>query len=115
MTETFFEGDTVELFSETEYEHLDSATTIEFIVRKPSGASATWTATQVDPTKYTDPEYADLDLTNTCIVYTTDTTDLDEIGTYQIESHVIWSGTSELHGEIVKFKVKAHLTEPVVP
>jgi hypothetical protein len=111
MTETFFEGDTVEIFSDTGYDHLDAATTIEFIVRKPSGVSDTWTATQVDPANYTDPEYAILALTDTCIVYTTGANDLDEIGTYQIESHVEWAPTSELHGDIAKFKVKAHLAE----
>jgi hypothetical protein len=111
VTETFYEGDTVELFSETGWDHLDSATTIEFIVLKPSGESDTWTATQVDPDDYTDTEYADMVLTDSCIVYTTSITDLDEIGTYQLESHVEWAPTSELHGAIVKFKVKAHLAE----
>lgn len=110
MTEIFFQGDTVEIFSETGYDHLDSATKIEFIVKKP-GSSDVWTATQVDPANYTDPEYDTLELTDSCIVYTTKSTDLDELGTYQIESHVEWAPTSELHGEIAKFKVKAPLPE----
>jgi hypothetical protein len=112
MTDSFFEGDTVEIFSETGYDHLGSATTIEFLVKKPSGVAASWTATQVDPANYTDPEYASLSLTDTCIVYNTKSTDLDELGTYSIQSHVTWSTSSELHGDIAKFKVKAPLEEP---
>lgn len=98
--ETFFEGDSVEITSDTDFDSLASATTIEFIVTKPSGEVALWTATQVGATQD--------------IAYTTDADDLDEVGTYKIQAHVVWvvgQETRELHGTIQKFKVKAHLPE----
>jgi hypothetical protein len=112
MTATFYKGDTVELFSNTGYNHLDGASTIEFIVLKPSGDAVAWKADRVDPADYTDEEYADLELTDEFIVYTTEPGDLDEVGTYELQSHIIWNMDSELHGTIGKFKVKEPLAEP---
>ena len=94
--ETFFQGDSVEITSDTDFDDLGNASLIEFVVVKPSGAIVTWTAAQVGATED--------------IVYTTTPTDLDEIGTYKIQSHVEWdAGASDLHGDIKKFKVKLHL------
>ncbi len=96
--ETFFEGDSVEITSNTDFDDLENASLIEFIVEKPSGTVVTWTAAQVGDTQD--------------ITYTTAASDLDELGTYKIQAHVKWDGgSSELHGEIVKFRVKAHLEE----
>jgi hypothetical protein len=97
MTEIFYEGDTVAITSDTDFDELATATTIEFLVTKPSGAVDEWTATQVGATQD--------------ITYTTVAADLDEIGTYKLQSHVVWGTDSELHGEIVYFRVKAHLEE----
>ena len=107
--DTYFQGDSVEIVSDTDFDDLENATVIQFLVTKPSGAVAVWTAAQVDTT---DPKYAEAGLTVTDqdITYTTDTTDLDEVGTYKLQANVEWS-TGELHGEIKKFKVKAHLPE----
>jgi hypothetical protein len=115
MTEVFFVGDTVEFFVSTNFDDLTSATTKEILVTKPSGEAVVWTATQVDPSEYTDEEYDDLDLTNQDLTYTTKSTDLDEIGAYKIQSHIIWNTDSELHGAITSFKVKAHLAEVITP
>jgi hypothetical protein len=94
--ETFFQGDSVEITSDTDFDDLGNASLIEFVVIKPSGEIVTWTATQVGATQD--------------IVYTTSSTDLDEVGTYKIQSHVEWDdGASDLHGEIQRFKVKLHL------
>jgi hypothetical protein len=109
--ETYYEGDTVEIITDTDFDNLDSATLIEYIVTKPSGEVALWTAAQVD---ITDPKYAVAGLTVTAqdITYTTaNDTDLDEVGTYKIQAHVTWGVAGELHGDIKKFKVKAHLPE----
>jgi hypothetical protein len=112
MTTTMFQGDTYELFIATDFLDLDSATTIEIIVTKPSGIAAIWTAIQVDPSHYTDPKYDDLALTDQDITYTTDSTDLNELGLYLYQSHVEWGVDSEQHGyPIGKFKVIAHLAE----
>jgi hypothetical protein len=108
----FFEGDTVEIITDTDFDELDSATLIEYVVTKPSGVSDTWTAAQVDvdDAKY---EAAGLTVTDQDITYTTiKDTDLDEIGIYQAQAHVTWGAGGELHGPIFKFKVKEHLTEP---
>ena len=94
--ETFYQGDSVEITSDTDFDDLANASLIEFVVLKPSGEVVTWTATQVGDTED--------------IVYTTTSTDLDEVGTYKIQAHVEWnSGNSDLHGEIQRFKVKLHL------
>ncbi len=111
--DTFFEGNSVIIVIDTDFEGLDSATLIEIVVTKPSGNVAKWAAEQVDPT---DAIWTELGLTVTDqdITYTTDADDLDEVGTYKIQAHVEWVvglETRELHGEIVKFKVKAHLPE----
>jgi hypothetical protein len=109
--DTFFEGNSVIIVIDTDFEGLDSATLIEIIVAKPSGDIAKWTAEQVDPT---DAIWTELGLTVTDqdITYTTDSDDLDETGTYKMQAHVEWnSGMDELHGTIKKFKVKAHLPE----
>lgn len=109
--ETYFEGDTVEIITDTDFDNLASAELIEYIITKPSGEVAKWTASQVDTT---DPKYATAGLTVTDqdITYTTiKGTDLDEIGTYKIQAHVTWEVDGELHGSIKKFKVKAHLPE----
>jgi hypothetical protein len=99
--DTFFQGDTVEITSDTDFDNLSTASTIEFLITKPSGEVAKWTATQVRTTQD--------------ITYTTVAADLDELGTYKIQSHVEWASSSELHGEIKKFKVIAHLSEEVSP
>ena len=109
--DTFFEGNSVIIVIDTDFEGLDSATLIEIIVTKPSGDIAKWTAEQVDPT---DAIWTELGLTVTDqdITYTTDSDDLDETGTYKMQAHVEWNaGMDELHGTIEKFKVKAHLPE----
>ena len=109
--ETYYEGDTVEIITDTDFDNLESATLIEYLVTKPSGDVATWTAAQVDTT---DQKYADAGLTVTAqdVTYTTvQDTDLDEVGTYKIQAHVTWGVGGELHGTIRKFKVKAHLAE----
>lgn len=96
--ETFFEGDSVEITSDTDFDDLDHASLIEFIVTKPSGEVAKWAAAQVGTTQD--------------IVYTTVAADLDETGTYKMQAHVEWNaGADELHGEIQKFRVIAHLAE----
>jgi hypothetical protein len=107
--DTFFQGDTVRLFSDTGADYLATATKIEFIVTKPSGTVVMWTAIQVDPTIYTDDEEIAMNLTNECIVYTTKTTDLDEVGLYRFQSHITWGSDSEIHGDIERFKVIAPL------
>ena len=94
--ETFFQGDSVEITSDTDFDDLANASLIEFVVEKPSGEVVTWAAAQVGDTED--------------IVYTTSSTDLDEVGTYKIQAHVEWdAGASDLHGEIQKFRVKLHL------
>lgn len=104
--DSFFQGDTVEILSDTDFDGLASATTIEYIITKPSGEVDLWTATQVDPTEAGYEDYTDQ-----YIKCTTTATDLDELGTYKLQSHVKWAGGGELHGSIVKFKVKSHLPE----
>ena len=96
--ETLFEGDSVTITSDTDFDSLDRATLIEFLVTKPSGEVRKWPAIQVGATQD--------------ITYTTDATDLDETGIWKIQAHVEWdSGNSELHGEIARFKVVSHLSE----
>lgn len=98
--DTLFEGDSVEITSDTDFDNLENASLIEFLVTKPSGEVAKWTATRVGTTQD--------------ITYTTAAGDLDELGTYKIQAHVEWVvglETRELHGVIQKFKVKAHLPE----
>jgi hypothetical protein len=101
----FFEGDTVELLVETDFDNLDVATTIEILVIKPSGDEDVWSATQADPDDYPTQE----NITDKYITYVTSATDLDEIGTYYFQSHVVWDTTKGLHGIIKKFAVIAHL------
>jgi hypothetical protein len=97
MIETFFKGNTIELTSDTDFDDLDQASTIEFIIVKPSGKIERWTATQVGSTQD--------------IQYTTNLDeDLDEIGVYVFQSHIVWNyDDSELHGEIKTFRVIDHL------
>jgi hypothetical protein len=95
--ERFFKGDTIQIICDTDWDNLDDATLIEFIVCKPSGEITYWIATQVGETQD--------------ITYTTEPTDLDELGTYKTQSHVEWGANSELHGEIEKFKVIASLED----
>ena len=83
--EIFFEGDSVEIISDTDFDDLENASLIEFIVTKPSGEVAKWPAMQVGSTQD--------------ITYTTASGDLDEIGTYRIQAHAKWNtGINEPHG-----------------
>lgn len=119
-TQSFWQGDTVQLFHATSFDDLGTASSIVLIITKPSGAVALWTATQVDPT---DPAIVAIDVARVAmglsplvltvydITYTTLPTDLDETGTYKIQSAVTWGADSALHGNKAKFKVNAHLPE----
>jgi hypothetical protein len=100
--ETLYEGDTVDIVSDTDFDDLGNASLIEFLVTKPSAEVVKWTASRVGITQD--------------ITYTTAASDLDEIGIYKIQAHVEWDGgNSELHGEIKRFKVLAHLSEVATP
>jgi hypothetical protein len=95
--ETFFKGNTVEIVSDTDFDYLSTANIIEFIVVKPSGEIVNWTATQSGTTQ---------DITYTTIL----DEDLDEIGVYVMQSHVVWdTNDKELHGRIRTFRVTDHL------
>jgi len=89
-------GDIGTKFSVTVYDGSStvnvSGGTKTIIFKKPAGTTLTKTA-------------ADEDATNGVISYTTVSGDLDEIGTWRIQSKVVTSGGNTFYTDVATFKV----------
>ena len=71
------------------------ATTVELIVKKPDESVVKWKGKIVN---------------NRFITYVTQEGDLDQVGTYILQAHVITSDGNEYFGDIVKFYVYPPIT-----
>jgi hypothetical protein len=76
---------------------ISTATTIELLATRPSGASTTWTAV------------LDGDGTDGLVAYLTQADDLDEVGLWSIQAHVILADGSEFHGPAGRMPVEPTL------
>lgn len=79
---------------------ISGAATSKLVVKYPSGATADWQST---PSGTSDTQ----------LIYTTASGDLDEVGTYLIQSYVEWEGNSVHRGKPDRLEVYANF-EPEV-
>ncbi len=92
---TIYQNDITEIRLDTGID-LDDATSFIIKVRKPSGTELDWTAARY--------------LTTTSITYTTLSTDLDELGTYILQSYILWDTVPGPLGDAVTIVVEAPFT-----